>query len=177
MIRYVIAVVAVLALSVFADGSRAQNSPPNSAVHQHTVAGPNIIDGAVHPELIPDTVAYRLYLVAISTPQNPTQVEQQRERVHVTRTGLADTDQQTFIGILSDFRSKYDALVAEYNESAKGANARNESTDIHVLLQKLDDLVQSTRAAIGVRLSSQGAAKLHAFVVSEKKNMKMTEEN
>lgn len=79
--------------------------------------------------------------------------------------------------ILSEFRAKYDALVAEYNDSAKAANARNESVDVHTLLTKLDDLVQSTRDTISVRLSSKGAAKLHAFVMSEKKNMKMTEEN
>jgi hypothetical protein len=117
-----------------------------------------------------------LYLVAVSTGQNPTEAEQQRQRVDVMRAGLVDTDQQIFIGILSDFKSKYDALVAEYNESAKAAAARNETTDVHALLKKLDDLVQSTRDTISVRLSSRAAAKLHSFVVSEKKNMKVTED-
>ncbi len=169
MTRYVTAVAGVL---MFAFAAWAQSSPPQ---HQHVT--PNLIDGAVHPELIPDSMAYRLYLVAVSTGQNPTEAEQQRQRVHVTRTRLSDTDQQIFTTILSDFRTKYDALVAEYNDSAKAANARNQSADVHTLLTKLDDLVQSTRDTISLRLSSHGAAKLHAFVVSEKKNMKMTEEN
>lgn len=168
MIRYV---PVVLAVSVLAAGAWAQNSPPQ---HQH--APPNVIDGAIHSELIQDSVAYRLYLVSVSTGQNPTQAEQQRQRAHVRRTGLADTDQQTFIDVLSDFRSKYDTLVNEYNESAKAAAARNETTDVHTLLKKLDALVQSTRDTISVRLSSQGAAKLHLFVMSEKKNMKVTED-
>jgi hypothetical protein len=163
--------VTVLVLSVFALGAWAQNSPPH-----HQLAAPNMVDGAAHPELIPDSVAYRLYLVAISTSQNPTEADQQRQRVHVTRTGLADTDQQIFIAILSDFRSKYDALVAEYNDSAKAAVARNETSDVHSLLKKLDDLVQSARDTIGARLSSRGAARLHSFVVSEKKNMKVQED-
>jgi len=84
-----------------------------------------------------------------------------------------DTDQQILTTILSDFRAKYDALVAEYNDSAKAGN----TADVHTLLEKIDDVVQSTRDTISARLSSRGAAKLHAFVVSEKKNMKMTEEN
>jgi len=156
---------------MFAFASWAQ-SPPQ---HQHTIAAPNLIDGAAHPELIPDSVAYRLYLVAVSTGQNPTEAEQTRQRAHVTRTGLGDTDQQLLISILSDFRAKYDALVNEYNDSAKAAAARDETTDVHTLLKKLDGLVQSTRDAISVRLSSRGAAKLHAFVLSEKKNMQSTE--
>lgn len=168
MFRYLIALSTALVLAV---GAQAQSSPPQ---HQH--AAPKLIDGAVHPELIPDTVAYRLYLVAVSTGQNATEADQQRQRAHVTRTGLADTDQQTFFGILSDFRSKYDALVNEYNESAKAAAARNETTDVHTLLKKLDALVQSTRDTISVRLSSRGAARVHSFVVSEKKNMKVTED-
>jgi len=168
MTRYVPAVLSVL---MFAFGAWAQISPPQ---HQHVA--PKLIDGTVHPELIPDSVAYRLYLVAVSTGQNPTEAEQKHQRAHLMRTGLVDTDQQIFTSILSDFRTKYDALVAEYNDSAKAAAARNETMDVHTLLKKLDDLVQSTRDSISVRLSSRGAAQLHSFVVSEKKNMKVTED-
>jgi hypothetical protein len=158
----------ILLLSVFPLGTWAQNSPP---AHQHVQ--PVMIDGSVHPELIPDSIAYRLYLVAVSTRPNPNEAEQALQRVHVMSTGLVDTDQQTFISILSDFKVKYDALVADYNASAKA----DTTTDVHTLLKKIDDLVQLTRDTISVRLSPQGAAKLHAFVLSEKKNMKMTEEN
>ncbi|MGC1418485.1 MAG: hypothetical protein WA817_24590 [Candidatus Acidiferrum sp.] len=161
---------AVLILFVFALGASAQTPPQ----HQHTLTVPNLIDGAVHPELIPDSLAYRLYLLTMATGPNPTESEQMRQHVHIMRTGLLDTDQRTLIDILSDFRSRYDALVNEYNSSAMAANARSESTDAQPLLRKLDDLVQSTRDSISARLSTQGAAKLHAFVVSEKKNMKIT---
>lgn len=170
MIRYVTAAIGVLMLAF---GAWAQTSPP----HNHQAAAPTLIDGAVHPELIPDSIAYRLYLVAVSTGQNPTEAEQKSQRTHIMRTGLVDTDQQLFISILSDFRAKYDALVAEYNDAAKAAAAHNETTDVHTLLTRIDALVQSTRDTISMRLSSRGAAKLHTFVVSEKKNMKMTEEN
>ncbi len=167
MQRFITAVVSVFMLAV---GAWGQSSPPQ---HQHNVATPNLIDGMLHPELIPDSVAYRLYLVALSTGQNPTEAEQERQRAHLMKTGLSDTDQQLFVGILSDFKTKYDELVADYNAAAKA----DATTDVHTLLKKLDDLIQSTRDTISVRLSSRGAAKLHAFVLSEKKNMKMTEDN
>ena len=166
MTRFVTAVAGAL---MFAFTAWAQSSPPQ---HQHTVAAPNLIDGAVHPELIPDSVAYRLYLVAVSTGPNPTETDQTHQRAHVMKTGLVGTDQQILISVLSDFRSKYDALVTDYNASAKA----DSTTDVHALLKKLDDLIQSTRDTISVRLSSRGAAKLHSFVVSEKKNMKVTED-
>jgi hypothetical protein len=168
MIRYL---ATILALFVSAIVTSAQNSPPIE--HQHVMAATNVIDGAVNPELIPDSVAYRLCLVALSTGKNPTEDEQKQQHAQITRTALASADQQMFISILSDFRSKYDALVTEYNDSARAALAHNELTDVHTLLRKLDDLVQSTRDAMSARLSSHGAARLHSFVLSEKKNMKV----
>src|SRR5258708_37750208 len=110
MTRCVIAVVAALVLSVSAGGSRAQNQ-----THAHTVAGPGVIDGAVHPDLIPDAVAYRLYLFTVSTGQNPTETEQSRQRAHLMKIGLDDIDQQMLVSVLVAFRARYDALVAEYN--------------------------------------------------------------
>lgn len=63
MIRYVNTVVA---LFVIALGAWAQNSVP----HQHSVAPSNLIDGSKNPELIPDSTAYRLYLLNASIPAN-----------------------------------------------------------------------------------------------------------
>ena len=151
-------------------GSWAQ-SPP----HQH--ATPTLIDGSTHPELIPDSLAYRLYLTALATDQTATEASQERQHAHLMKTGLGETDIQTLISILSDFKGKYDALVGEYNDSAKAALARNETTDVRGLLKKLDELIQSTRDTISIRLSSQGAAQLQSFVLSEKKNMKVLPED
>jgi hypothetical protein len=170
MIRYVTGAVGAL---IFAFGAWAQTSPPQ---HQHNVAAPNLIDGAVRPDLIPDSVAYRLYLVTVSTGRNPTESAQKDQRAKVAKTGLDDTDQHVLTDILSDFRTKYDDLVSEYNSAARAALARNESQDIRGLLKEIDKLVQSTRDAIDSRLSPRGSAKLHSFVMAEKKNMKVTED-
>jgi hypothetical protein len=108
MIRH-LAVLFVLACAV---ATSAQNSPP----HQHGAS--TIIDGAVSPNLIPDSVAYRLYLYAVSTGRSPAQVDQQSQHAHLMRTGLSEADRQVFVGILSDFRTQYDALEAAYNALA-----------------------------------------------------------
>jgi hypothetical protein len=141
-------------------------SPP----HQHPAT--TVIDGAVNPNLIPDSVAYRLYLFTVSMRQSPTQVDQECQKAHLMRTGLSDADRQVFVGILSGFRTQYDALEAAYNALAS-ANSTN--ANISTLLTQLDDLVQSTRNAINAQLSSQGAARLNAFVIAEKANMKVQE--
>jgi hypothetical protein len=161
----------VLALLIAVCPSTWAQSPP----HQH--ATPNVIDGSTHPELIPDPLAYRLYLTALATDQTASEASQEGQNAHLMKTGLGESDKQTLISILSDFKAKYDALVAEYNDSAKAALARNQTTDVRGLLTKLNGLVQSTRDTISVRLSSQGAAQLHSFVMSEKKNMKVLPED
>jgi hypothetical protein len=146
---------------------------PSSANSDSNDPVQNVIDGAVNPDLIPDSLAYRLYLVAVSTGSNPTEAEQERQHAHLMKTGLNDADRQILVSVLSDFRAKYDALVNGYNELARAASARNQTGDVSVLLKELDDLVQSTRDTINGRLSSAGAARLHSFVLSEKKNMKV----
>lgn len=81
------------------------------------------------------------------------------------------------VSVLSDFRTKYDALVVEYNESAKLALARNAAPDTAGFLRSLEGLVQVTRETLGLRLSAQSMARFHSFVMSEKKNMKVQPED
>jgi len=147
-------------------------------VHQqHSTMDTRTIDGALHPELIPDTTAYRLYLFAVSTPPNPAATDRKRQHAHLIKSGIEDNDCQILVGILSDFRSRYDELVAQYNATATAALARGETTDIRTLLKAFDDLVQSTRDTINARLTPIGAAQLHSFIISEKKNMKVQPED
>jgi hypothetical protein len=143
----------------------------NSPTHQHNSTP--VVDGAVNPDQIPDPVAYRLCMVAFSMSQSPTDVEQSRQRAQLARIGLAAGDQKLLTGIISDFKTKYDALVTEYNAAATAAATRNQTTDGATLMDKLDDLVQTTRNTIATQLSSQGVSRLQSFVVGEKKNMKV----
>jgi hypothetical protein len=149
----------------------AQNSPPPQ--HQHAVTATDTIDGAVHPELIPESLAYRLYFVAVSTGPNPTDTERKRQQLFLSKIGLEENDHQILVSVLSDFKTKYDALVSAYNESAKAALAQNQFADIAGFMKTLEGLVQSTRDRLAVQLSTRSLSQLHTFVMSEKKNMKV----
>jgi len=164
-------ILAGLVICVSTSNAQVTSAP---APHQHpTVVQSPVIDGATNPELIPDSLAYRLYFVAVSTAQNPSDDERKRQRTHLAKTGLADSEQEALVAVLTDFRSNYDALIAQYNEAAKAALAHNQAADISTLLNALDGLVQTTRDKLTLRLSPGGRALLHAFVISEKKSMRL----
>ncbi len=81
MIRYVS--LALLVLSVFALGTLAQNPVP----HQHPMSPPNLIDGSKNPELVPDSTAYRLYLISVSIPANSTELDRVAQHALSTMRG------------------------------------------------------------------------------------------
>lgn len=132
-----------------------------------------VIDGAVHPELIPDSTAYRLYFVTVSTRQAPTDEDQKCQRAHLNKIGLKDGDLGVMVEILTEFRMQHDALVGQYNQAAERATARDEVPDTAGFLRQLDGLVQSTRDTLKLRLTPGAMTQLDAFVQSEKKHMNM----
>src|SRR5271170_1678306 len=138
--RHMIRYVTLLVLSVFAFGAWAQTSPPQ---HQH----PNVtvVDGAKNPELIPDSTAYRVWLVTVSLPPNAAERERTFQQAHLKKLQLTSTDSLTLLSVLEDFKSKYLSLIASYNESAKAALLHGGQADQKSFLQQRDDLVASTR--------------------------------
>jgi hypothetical protein len=168
MARLLLALIGIV-LCALAPQVQAQSS---TTPHQHANTSP-VIDGAVHPELIPDSTAYRLYFVAVSTGPTPTDEDRKRQQAHLGKVGLQEQDLNMLISTLTEFRTKRDALVTQYNQAAQAAAARNEASDISSLLQQLDGLVQSIRDTLKVRLSPQGMTQFDAFVQSEKTHMKV----
>lgn len=158
----------LIAYSTFVLPARAQNT-----AHSQQHGSTPMIDGAVHPELIPDSIAYRLYFLIASTGTNPTAEDRKHQRAHLNKIGLEDLDREIVVDILAEFRTKYDALEAQYNDAAKAALSRNQVPDTASFLAQLDDLVQSTRDALKLRLTPQAMTQFDAFVQSEKKHMRI----
>jgi hypothetical protein len=156
MIRYVTALV----LSVFALGAWAQTSPPQ---HQHPNAQPppNTIDGAKYPELIPDKTAYRLYFVSVA--------ESKHSDFYFQTLGLTPKEVLSASNALTSFKTQYDALVAEYNDTESTKSGNNAGTA--AFIAKRDALVDSTRAAFAKVLSSSRMTALDSHVQSEKRHM------
>jgi hypothetical protein len=155
---------------LFSYSVSAQNSPPQ---HQHSVNTAGMINGEIHPELIPDATAYRLYLLTISTMPNPTNEDRARQDSHIALLHLLDADRQALITILTDFKVRYASLVAQYNEAATAAQARGEAPDIKIFLQKRKDLVHSVMASLRLSLSTDAMAKLDSHIQLQKSSMKV----
>jgi hypothetical protein len=155
-----------IALCLLSPFAQAQDAP-----HQHPDT--TLVDGAVHPELIPDSVAYRLYFLTHSTGATPTQEDQKRQHAHLAKIGLEDGDLKILIGVLADFRASYDALESQYNHSAEAAAAKGEAGDIDAFLRQRDGLVQAARDTLKIRLTADGMLLFDIFVRSEKRHMKM----
>lgn len=77
---------------------------------------PGTIDGSKNPELIPDTVAYRLVLLAIAEPENASDAQKARFRAKIGGAQLGEDDIQMLLGIVGPFQNQMDALTAQANQ-------------------------------------------------------------
>ena len=158
----------VIALSVFALGAWAQTPPQ----HQHPDV--TVVDGAKNPELIPDTIAYRLWLVTVSLTPDATDKERTFQQAHLNKLQLTSSvDYLQLLSILTDFKRQYLSLIASYNESAKAALLKGSQADEKLFLQQRDYLVSDTRTVIAQRLTPDSAARIDAHVQGEKKRIQL----
>lgn len=138
-----------------------------------TQAPPNVIDGSKTPELIPDSVAYRLWLVAVA--EDPADAPSPRQQSHLRAAGLGDSDLLAASKILANFKTRYAQLIAEYNAAAT-ANP-NSNDGLSGFLSDRGILVQNTRDELKAALTPKGMTSLDAHVQSEKTRMKVAKED
>lgn len=105
---------------------------PNRRVpmHMHSSIAGNFIDGSQHPELIPDSIAYRLFLTVVAEPPNASEERKPRQKAFLRSAGLDDNDIQAAIPVLATFKVKYRDLIETYNQSVVTANARHVAPDL-----------------------------------------------
>ena len=84
------------------------------------------VDGAVNPELIPEAVAYRLYLYSLTVSSTPSPEDVAKQSGFILKLQLTGIDQLRLLPILADFRSQYDTFVATFNEYATATQPRGE---------------------------------------------------
>lgn len=142
-------------------------------VHVHG-ASAGIVDGAVHPEMIPDSTAYRLYFIAVSEPPNAAPEQKNRQLAHIRRTRLTNTDCEALVGALADFKTQYTDLIDRYNETAEAATKAGVQPDLQTFIQQREALVQATRDNLTMVLSPDGVSRLDSHVQKEKKGMKIS---
>jgi len=133
----------------------------------------DVVDGAATPELIPDSSAYRLFLVVVGVSSSPSVEDAARQTTNVAKIGLSDSDSQALIAVANDFKVAYESAMAAYNTTADALQAGGQVPDVDSFIAQRDLLVESTLAKLKSTLSPPGMAKLHAHIQSEKRGMKV----
>ena len=141
-----------------------------------TAAPADMIDGAEHPELIPDSIAYRLYFIMVAEPADASDRQRARQRALLKQAHLRDQDIQPAFEALATFRAQYDDLVARYNESVVAANQAGQQPDLATFISNLNDLVESTRSTMRSALGPELGARFEAHVQDEKTRMTIPKE-
>ncbi len=171
------AVVAGLAaVLAIAPGGRATRGAAPQAVSKGSASqaapAPGIIDGRLDPQDIPNSTAYRLWLLAASESRTGAVAPTARTEAMLMDAGLRGGDVAAAIAILSRFEKKYQALIAAYNRSPEVFD--RSSSGLADFLARRDALVAATRAELIAGLSAPGQSRLDAFVKGQKRYMRIS---
>ena len=151
----------VAALLTFSVTSAAQQPAVNAAKQ----LPPGAIDGSEHPEQIPDNVAYRLVLLHLSVPVNPTQEHLTNQHAKFGVLHLPDADRQALKNVLQAFRSDWSSMENAYK------SAVNQGVPDVNLRSTQEAIVQRARDQLGAQLSPGAKQVFDEFVIGEKTNM------
>ncbi len=132
---------------------------------------PGGIDGSVTPQLIPDTLAYRMFFEVMSEAANATPHEMARQRANLAPAKLSSADLAQVFQILAGFRVNLMAIQRAFAAAWNTAQQSHASFDGTSFSNQRDDLTQATLASLQAQLSGDGMARLKAYVQAEKKNM------
>lgn len=142
-----------------------------------------IIDGATHPELVPDRVAYSLLFRLISNRQ--TDEQKARIRGYIRQMGLGrqrcrncpsvsgtnDADDDTDIDAMVTVAEEFQQRVSMLDQQAKALKEQNKLTRIPNLMAQLTHLQQQKDAIVDglmnslpSRLSANGAEKVRQHI-------------
>lgn len=133
---------------------------------KETISGVQpIVNGSVHPELVPDEAALRVLFIAVAEPETAPPEDLQRLRNKVSRMRLSEPDMQVFIRLMAAFhkgRTLHEANIqAIPAQSATGLNSSVEAGAKMIGEQNaITALALDTFNSLLVQLSPDGAAKL-----------------
>jgi hypothetical protein len=164
MLKHISFVATVILFSVCVFAQAAGPAP-----HQHDDAP--TVDGALHPELIPNSTAYRLFFIVTGADPNSGLKAHQKARLAALKLDLLDSEVLTTV--LADFRVKYDDLIKRYNATAEAAALTHDVPDSEAFLAQREDLVETTRKTLKLSLTSVGLTKLDEHVQQEKQGIKI----
>ncbi|MGD0223249.1 MAG: hypothetical protein ABSF71_12995 [Terriglobia bacterium] len=137
---------------------------------------PGTIDGAKHPELIPDEVAYKMLFLSVMEPANLTDAQRARQEAKLRMIGFSEEDKAGFLAKLGEFRDRMRDCGARTAEILKATpNPPRDSAE----RQELSDIeeqatagVTDTVEALRTGLTQEGFGKFQARMLGFKRTIK-----
>lgn len=141
--------------------------PVASSVQTITSDTPPSVDGAKTPELVPDDVAYRHFIMAAAAPDNPTSEEASRRAGYVARLGLSADDRGRALSALRSVRDNLDALKRE--QALLTDNSPESRAARMVIKNKKDAILKDAVTRLRSSVSAEGSNRVHTFVLEHVK--------
>lgn len=113
----------------------------HGSLNNQNAAG--LTDGSKHPELVPDSTAFRLYFLSQAVDSISLPDARTRQHVHISGLRLEPLEAQSYSEILAWFRTEYGRLIKNYNEEAAAKLARGVAPDLAGFLQAREMIVHA----------------------------------
>jgi hypothetical protein len=112
------------------------------------------IDGAVHPELIPDSTAWRLWMLSVTAkdPQHP-ELAEQREEAFLAKAGFSEADRPQVKQALENFRTAYEKILQDQGNTLKARRdllVTETQVNLLALRPKLKEFIQGEKVRMRV---------------------------
>lgn len=144
--------------------------PSLSIARQHNNAPIVLVDGAIHPEKIPEAVAFRMFFRTLAQPANPTPEQVDRQRSMVAPANLSESDLRGLAQVMSDYHFALESLRHEFRAAKASLGGIDEYTSQKLTAER-DAIVDDAKTQLTANLSAEGMARLRNLILSERKNM------
>jgi hypothetical protein len=119
------------------------------------------IDGAKNPEMIPDIVAVRHFVLAVALPSDAPASQTARRSSYLKYARLSNEDANTVVSAVANVRAELDLINAEARQIVDGPDA---STVRHALQARKTAVFEDAYNRIYTRISPMGQTSLDTFI-------------
>jgi len=170
---FLIVSVGLAAMFVGRDSNTARSkgfTAPTVVTSFQTQQQNTIIDGATHPELIPDRTAYSVLFRLIANRRTPE--ERSRIRAYIRQIGFTDVDVDALIALANEFHERVSPLDAEAKQiksGNRGIATPELRTQLLQLQRQKEAIVDHLVVSLPDRLSPDGVNQLRQHVTGRVK--------
>ena len=139
--------------------------PAQTTMHTHNA---DVIDGSKTPELIPDVIAWRLWMLSVIAPDlDHPELAQHRQDVFLKKAGFDDTELDQARKVLAQFKQDYEAMKQAHNQQVQ-SGINPSLADFRV---RRDSLAASARDSL-LSVTTQGD-EIKKYLTDEKAHMRI----